>query len=580
MLSRDRAASLVCSSCRLQPLPLVAERLIRRAVFPEAIRGAIGRKVPHQSEVAAPDLGIVGILGHAEHGEGITHQNWLLRAVPAVPRPAAIHRLRHHRLAQLPQHRLRHFRSERRGSGSCSTICATAASRPNSFTSARRLSVAPLGIPSIIATKNAAIVVFIDIRQAKVSPASADRRTAIRPSRNRSIRLAAWKSSRLAAACGHLDQIVRLGHGQPIGVAPGAGDDVVEPPGRVRGIPLARRPRVVLQQIERLETGERLGQGLEFRRPTSRTRRPAAATRACPAAGPQPPACSRRASGWPSAATIAMTASFVGGVSRARASSWRSQPASPPAAFISSASSSAWNQPATPPPASSTPSRSHASACALSAGLQADQPASDAQQRAGGIRSFPLGRRGQFLRGQVRTLRAHLLAGMGDLQLDHLAAHAGIDRIDLQQPARKPGSLLVSLARHRRVGRLKQHLAVVREALDRLVHQPVPVLEQRFLAITPDQLEHGRNVFGVGRVAALQVEDDRDRPKTSLALDLGMFGGEVREVAVDNALRQHGLPIGAAGGEGRRGGQPALFRRLPVAACLRCERLDAVTLQV
>src|SRR5664279_4059107 len=74
---------------RLQPFPFVAERVIRRTVFPEAIRSAIGREVPHQGEVAPPDFSIAGILGHAEHGEWITHQKNSLQSTfpPRLGRP-------------------------------------------------------------------------------------------------------------------------------------------------------------------------------------------------------------------------------------------------------------------------------------------------------------------------------------------------------------------------------------------------------------------------------------------------------------------------------------------------------------
>jgi hypothetical protein len=58
---------------RFQPLPLVAECLICRPVVPEAIRIAIGWEFPHQGELAPPDLGITGILGHAEYSKRITH---------------------------------------------------------------------------------------------------------------------------------------------------------------------------------------------------------------------------------------------------------------------------------------------------------------------------------------------------------------------------------------------------------------------------------------------------------------------------------------------------------------------------
>ena len=111
------------------------------------------------------------------------------------------------------------------------------------------------------------------------------------------------------------------------------------------------------------------------------------------------------------------------------------------------------------------------------AGAELDQSLGNAQQGAGDIRALPFGRRSQFLRCQFQSARPHLLAGMRYLQLDHLPAHPGIDRIDLEQPVRKAGCLLVSLPRYRRLGCLQQQGAVVREALDRFVHQAVPILE-------------------------------------------------------------------------------------------------------
>jgi hypothetical protein len=65
----------------LQPFALVAERLVCRTVFTEPLRRTVGREVPYQSEVPAPDLSIVGGLVDAEHRERITHHNRLRRAV-------------------------------------------------------------------------------------------------------------------------------------------------------------------------------------------------------------------------------------------------------------------------------------------------------------------------------------------------------------------------------------------------------------------------------------------------------------------------------------------------------------------
>ena len=212
------------------------------------------------------------------------------------------------------------------------------------------------------------------------------------------------------------------------------------------------------------------------------------------------------------------------------------------------------------------------------AGLPRDQPAGNAEHGAGSIRPVPFSRPRQLLRRQVGTFRPHLLARMRHLQLDHLAAHRGIDRIDLQQPARKPGGLLVGIPRHRRLGRLQQHLAVVREALDRIVNHPVPVAVLGFLAVQPDQLQHGGDVFRVGLTAAFQVEN-RSVIGDAIALDLGMLSRQLREVAEDGALRQLGLcaPFASDGGGHR---PPGPFRLLPVATCLRGKRLYAVLLHL
>ena len=67
----------------LQPFALVAERLVCRTVFAEPLRRTVGREVPYQSEVPAPDLSIVGGLVDAEHSERITHHSRLRRAVGA-----------------------------------------------------------------------------------------------------------------------------------------------------------------------------------------------------------------------------------------------------------------------------------------------------------------------------------------------------------------------------------------------------------------------------------------------------------------------------------------------------------------
>src|SRR5271165_7032370 len=71
---------------RLQPSAFVAQRLIRGSIFPKPVRGTIRRKVPHESEVSAPDFSIVGTLAHAENSEWIAHQNGILRAVAPCPR--------------------------------------------------------------------------------------------------------------------------------------------------------------------------------------------------------------------------------------------------------------------------------------------------------------------------------------------------------------------------------------------------------------------------------------------------------------------------------------------------------------
>ena len=99
----------------LQPLALVAERLIGGTVGAEPLRRAVGREVAHQGKITAPDLGIGGILVDAENGERIGHQNGLRWPARLWPRPAAIQRRRDHRLAQFPQQRLRHPGSDRRG---------------------------------------------------------------------------------------------------------------------------------------------------------------------------------------------------------------------------------------------------------------------------------------------------------------------------------------------------------------------------------------------------------------------------------------------------------------------------------
>ena len=118
-------------------------------------------------------------------------------------------------------------------------------------------------------------------------------------------------------------------------------------------------------------------------------------------------------------------------------------------------------------------------------GLQSYQPLGDAQQGARGLRPLPFGRQRQFLRRQIRPPGAHLLAGMCHLQLDHLPAHARIDRVNLQQPAGEAGSLLVGLARNRRGGCLLQYGAVIGKALHSLRSQAVPVLGLILVAIAP-----------------------------------------------------------------------------------------------
>src|SRR6202040_2803777 len=64
----------------------------------------------------------------------------------------------------------------------------------------------------------------------------------------------------------HLAKLLRLTHGQSGRVAPGAGDDLVEPPNRVAGLAPARRPRVFRKYVERIEPGENLSESLEFGR--------------------------------------------------------------------------------------------------------------------------------------------------------------------------------------------------------------------------------------------------------------------------------------------------------------------------
>ena len=147
-----------------------------------------------------------------------------------------------------------------------------------------------------------------------------------------------------------------------------------------------------------------------------------------------------------------------------------------PAAFINSASSLCPEPAGHPATGELDPLTQPGLGLFTRAGLQLDQTAGDMQHGARGVGPFPLGRCRQFLRRQVGPLRPHLLAGMGHLQLDHLAAHAVMDRVDLQQPARKSGRLLIGFTLHRRFGGLQQELAVVGEPPDRLVHQPVPVL--------------------------------------------------------------------------------------------------------
>ena len=68
----------------------------------------------------------------------------------------------------------------------------------------------------------------------------------------------------LARRLSDFHEIVLLRHRQPVRFALGAADDFVEPPDRIRRIPLPCRSGVVAQQIVCLEAREHLGHSLEF----------------------------------------------------------------------------------------------------------------------------------------------------------------------------------------------------------------------------------------------------------------------------------------------------------------------------
>jgi hypothetical protein len=122
------------------------------------------------------------------------------------------------------------------------------------------------------------------------------------------------------------------------------------------------------------------------------------------------------------------------------------------------------------------------------------------------------------------------------LQLDHLPAYTGIDRVNPQQPAREPGGPLIGLACHRRLGCLLQHRRVVGEALHGLLSQAVPVLGPIVSAIEPDQLKQGGDVVRVGLATALQVIDDWVAEEVvGIPLDLRVLACEVGEMAEDHA---------------------------------------------
>jgi len=132
---------------RFQPFPLIAQSLVRGAQFLETLRSAVGREVSHQSQVAAPDFGIAGIVGHAENGERVAHQKKLRRRPPSDLEAASCIAF-----AIIAAHS-----SRSSGSGSpgptaedfiLPTNSVSACSRPSSLTRFRRLATPPWACPS------------------------------------------------------------------------------------------------------------------------------------------------------------------------------------------------------------------------------------------------------------------------------------------------------------------------------------------------------------------------------------------------------------------------------------------------